>query len=228
MMMKKYLVKIEDSILPQSYTFDQLIDAGLLDNVDDKIKVKLDGDSVWITARDYPFSDVENNVGNETVVTHREQRPSTQQVALAVSQPNTTRTTYATPQSRVRESQRTIPIERPLQKSINPMPSTPSILNTWNWGAFCLSWIWGVCNGIYWPLIIIACNFIPYIGVLFSLAICIFLGIKGNEMAWTNAKQKGTNVYSFESTQGTWNMVGLILFFVFILLGVLNGILFLL
>lgn len=37
--MKKYLVKIEESVLPQSYTFDQLIDAGLLDNVDDKIKV---------------------------------------------------------------------------------------------------------------------------------------------------------------------------------------------
>ena len=55
--MKKYLVKIEESVLPQSYTFDQLIDAGLLDNVDDKIKVKLEGDSVWIIARDYPFSD---------------------------------------------------------------------------------------------------------------------------------------------------------------------------
>lgn len=221
--MKKYLVKIEDSILPQSYTFDQLIDAGLLDNVDDKIKVKLEGDSVWITARDYPFSDIENNAGNDTVTTHRGQRQFTQQAAPTIHKSNTTRTTYAA-QQHVRELQRTMPQQRP----INPMPTTPSILNTWNWGAFCLSWIWGVCNGIYWPLIMIACNFIPYIGVLLSLAICIFLGIKGNEMAWTNAKQKGTDVYSFENTQGTWNMVGLILFFVFILLGVLRGILFLL
>ena len=226
--MKKYLVKIEESVLPQSYTFDQLIDAGLLDNVDDKIKVKLEGDSVWITARDYPFSDVENNAETETLAAHREQRSSVHQVTPAVRQSNTTRTAYATPQPRIRESQRVIPIEKTDQRPVNPMPTTPSILNTWNWGAFCLSWIWGVCNGIYWPLIMIASNFIPYIGVLLSLAICMFLGIKGNEMAWINAKQKGTDVYSFESTQGIWNMVGLILFFVFILLGVLSGILFLL
>lgn len=59
-MNRRYLVKIENTILPQSYSFDQLIDTGLLDNVDENIKVKLEGDSVWITARDYPFSDVEN------------------------------------------------------------------------------------------------------------------------------------------------------------------------
>jgi hypothetical protein len=108
------------------------------------------------------------------------------------------------------------------------MPTTPSILNTWNWGAFSLSWIWGVCNGIYWPLIMIACNFIPYIGVLCSLGICIYLGLKGNEMAWVNARQKGTDVYSFESTQGTWNMVGLVLFFACFLIGALSAIIFLL
>ena len=42
----------------------------------------------------------------------------------------------------------------------------PPILNLWNWGAFVLPWIWGVCNNIYWPLVIIALNFIPYAGPL--------------------------------------------------------------
>lgn len=74
----------------------------------------------------------------------------------------------------------------------------------------------------------IACNFIPYIGVLCSLGICIYLGLKGNEMAWVKAKQKGTDVYSFESTQGNWNTVGLVLFFVCILLGALGVIILLL
>lgn len=226
--MKKYLVKIEDSIMPQSYTFDQLIDTGLLDNVDDKIKVKLEGDSVWITARDYPFSDVENSVGNEVGTMQIEQRPSTQRVTHSVLLSNTTITSHTTPQPRVRELRRRIPIESTQQRTINPMPTTPSILNTWNWGAFSLSWIWGVCNGIYWPLIMIACNFIPYIGVLCSLGICIYLGLKGNEMAWVNARQKGTDVYSFESTQGTWNKVGLVLFFVCFLIGALSVIIFLL
>lgn len=107
------------------------------------------------------------------------------------------------------------------QRKIHPQSSSPSILDTWNWGAFALSWIWGVCNGIYWPLLMIVLNFIPYIGVLCSLSICTYLGFKGNNMAWTNAKQKGTTVYSFERSQATWNIVGLILFAISILLAVI-------
>lgn len=216
--MKKYLVKIEESVLPQSYTFDQLIDAGLLDNVDDKIKVKLEGDSVWITARDYPFSDVEKSEENDSPAAHRAQRNTPQQITTNARQYNTEETSHsATPHHRTNEMRRTMPVERTYQRPTNPQPNTPSILNTWNWGAFCLSWIWSVCNGIYWPLVMIAFNFIPYIGVLCSLGICIYLGLKGNEMAWVKAKQKGTDVYSFENTQGTWNMVGLVLISISIL-----------
>lgn len=208
--MKKYLVQIEDAILPQNYTFDQLIDAGLLDHVDDKIKVKLEGNSVWITARDYPFSNVENIAGNEYVTTRIEQCPSYQQVPPHVCQYNTLN--YEASQPRTSQIRRTMPIERVYQRHVNSRSASPSILNKWNWGAFCLSWIWGVCNGIYWPLIMIACNFIPYVGLLCSLGICVYLGVNGNEMAWVNAKQKRTDIYSFESTQSAWNMVGLILF----------------
>lgn len=215
--MKKYLVKIEDSVLPQSYTFDQLIDAGLLDNVDDKIKVKLEGDSAWITARDYPFSDVEQSEENDSS-THTVQRTSPRHVTTRPCQYNAEEASHSTTsQHRTSEMQRTVPVERTHQRPVNSRPNTPSILNTWNWGAFCLSWIWSVCNGIYWPLIMIAFNFIPYIGVLCSLGICIYLGLKGNEMAWVKAKQKGTDVYSFENTQGTWNMVGLVLISISIL-----------
>lgn len=54
----------------------------------------------------------------------------------------------------------------------------------WNWGAFMFNWLWGVFNGIYWPLIIIPLALIPHIGGLISLAFCIALGYKGSYWAW--------------------------------------------
>lgn len=198
-MNRRYLVKIENTILPQSYSFDQLIDTGLLDNVDENIKVKLEGDSVWITARDYPFSDVENVEDNISDTTNSRQYTSPHSIF------------HFGGQQRISDTQCTPP----------PQPTSPSILDTWNWGAFTLSWIWGVCNGIYWPLCMIVCNFIPYFGVLCSLSICVYLGFKGNKMAWTNARQKEITAYSFERTQATWNILGLILFIISVLLAVI-------
>jgi len=198
-MNRRYLVKIENTILPQSYSFDQLIDTGLLDNVDENIKVKLEGDSVWITARDYPFSDVENVEDNISDTTNSRQYTSPHSIF------------HFGGQQRISDTQCRLP----------PQPTSPSILDTWNWGAFTLSWIWGVCNGIYWPLCMIVCNFIPYFGVLCSLSICVYLGFKGNKMAWTNARQKEITAYSFERTQATWNILGLILFIISVLLAVI-------
>ena len=73
-MPNKYQVKIEDSILPQLYTFDQLIDAGLLDDVDEKIKVRLNGDSTWVTARSFPFSDLESRQPTHSVSINERKR----------------------------------------------------------------------------------------------------------------------------------------------------------
>lgn len=57
--MNRYHVKIEDTILLDSFTFDELIDNGLLDERDENIQVKLADDSEWVIARDYPFADAE-------------------------------------------------------------------------------------------------------------------------------------------------------------------------
>ena len=90
----------------------------------------------------------------------------------------------------------------------------PSILKKWNWGAFCFSWIWGIFNGIYWPLIIIGLNFIPYIGIVLSLGICIFLGIIGNKLAWkacTTSSSANVSKEYFISIQKKWNDAGILL-----------------
>lgn len=78
----------------------------------------------------------------------------------------------------------------------------PNEIKGWNWGAFFFSWIWGVCNGVYWPLALIIVNFIPYVGVLISLGACIALGINGSEWAW-KAKQ-WSSIAEFKRVQHKW------------------------
>ena len=94
----------------------------------------------------------------------------------------------------------------------------PPILKLWNWGAFSLSWIWGVCNGIYWPLIIIAFNFVPYVGPFVWLAISIYLGIYGNTIAWNIEKKLYSDHRNFTSIQAKWNLAGVIVFIVVLIL----------
>lgn len=94
-------------------------------------------------------------------------------------------------------------------------------LKKWNWGAFTLNWLWGVCNGVYWTLAIILVNLIPYIGLFATLVICIILGINGNQMAW-KAKQGTMSIESFLATQRKWNTVGLWIFWIMVALIILG------
>jgi|GEM_PF-531613 len=78
----------------------------------------------------------------------------------------------------------------------------PAELEGFNWGAFFLTWIWGIGN-----------NSIKTI--LFGLLISIFpitnivLGLKGNKWAWQN--KHWNSIEEFKSTQKTWAIVGLVL-----------------
>ncbi|HEX7364133.1 MAG TPA: serine/threonine protein kinase, partial [Dehalococcoidia bacterium] len=54
----------------------------------------------------------------------------------------------------------------------------PTEIKEWNWGAFFLTWIWGIGNRVW--LAFIALAPLPFVG----LAMGILLGIKGNEWAW--------------------------------------------
>ena len=95
-------------------------------------------------------------------------------------------------------------------------------LSKWNWGAFIFGWLWAICNGIYWPLFLIILNFIPYIGSIVSFGICIYLGIKGTEMAW-NAKS-WPSWESFKETQHKWAVAILWVLGISFILGIIIGI----
>ena len=103
-------------------------------------------------------------------------------------------------------------------KSSHP---TTEELGKWNWGAFFLNWIWGLGNGIYWPLVLILCNFIPYIGWIASIVICIVLGANGTKWAWKAKSWDSWN--SFRETQHKWAIAALWFFGVAFVIGFIVG-----
>ncbi len=64
----------------------------------------------------------------------------------------------------------------------------------WNWGAFFLTWIWGICNGTLLSLL----SLIP--GIHFIMM--FVLGFKGNEWAWKNKEWE--SVEQFHHVQRKW------------------------
>ena len=99
----------------------------------------------------------------------------------------------------------------------------PPELMGWNWGAFLLTWIWGVGNNVW--LALIALVPVPLVG----LAMSIILGLKGNEWAWQN--KRWDSIEQFRRTQRKWMYWGiaaavapfvLILGVVLILIGILG------
>lgn len=75
--------------------------------------------------------------------------------------------------------------------------AVPAEIQGWNWGGFLLSWIWGIGNNV---LIALVALIVPFWG--------IYLGIKGNELAWQN--KRWDSVEHFKATQRKWAIAGLV------------------
>ena len=109
-------------------------------------------------------------------------------------------------------------------------PNTPVpdiVARKFNWGAFLLSWIWGLGNKTYITLIIFATilvAWIPIIGWLISLGICIWFGTKGNEWAWQNKRFQ--SIEHFHEYQKKWAIAGIVLYLVSIIIGIIINCLF--
>lgn len=82
-----------------------------------------------------------------------------------------------------------------------PMPLPPEA-RRWNWGAFFLTWIWGIGNNV---LISFLC-LVPFLNLIMP----IILGVKGGEWAWQ--KKRWDSVEHFQRVQRIWAWVGFILF----------------
>lgn len=73
-------------------------------------------------------------------------------------------------------------------------------LKKWNWGAFLLTWIWGIGNGVFRSLLV----FVP----LYGFYEWFLLGMKGNRWAWE--KRRWQDIEHFRRAQKTWATAGFI------------------
>lgn len=86
----------------------------------------------------------------------------------------------------------------------------PSELRGWNWPAFLLGPIWGVGHRIWWTAIgFLALAPLVYAGprqaaLLFWLAMMLFLGFRGNELAWR--ARRWESVEKFMAAQQRWGV----------------------
>lgn len=90
---------------------------------------------------------------------------------------------------------------------------TEEINEKWHMGAFLGSWVWAMCNGIYWPLAVILVSAVPYVGQAASLFLCTYLGLNGYRLAWTKCKNRDFG--DFVSRQKKWTLIGAFLFVIF-------------
>lgn len=75
------------------------------------------------------------------------------------------------------------------------------VLKKWNWGAFFLTFIWGLGNRVWWSLLM----FLPIFPI--QLVLPFILGAKGNLSAWLK-KKNNIGLEEFKGKQKKWNIAG--------------------
>jgi len=107
------------------------------------------------------------------------------------------------------------------QQQYGAYPGQPGALpqeyQKWNWGAFTLTLFWtAAMNQWGWFAAVLILSFIPCVN--FSvLVISIYLGVKGNELAWQS--RRWHSLQQFKATQDVWKSWGITLFIISIVLG---------
>jgi hypothetical protein len=86
--------------------------------------------------------------------------------------------------------------------------AVPLEIDRWNWGAFLLSWIWGVCNNTFIALLM----FVPFVNMVMPFV----LGARGSAWAWRN--KRWASVEAFQATQRKWAWWGLAVLLLWVLL----------
>jgi len=95
----------------------------------------------------------------------------------------------------------------------------PPEISGFNFGAFALNWIWAFAHRLWgWGIGILVGSCLPIV----SLGLAIYLGVKGNELAW-KAKHFDS-VQQFKDTQKAWTIAGIVVFCISIVMIPIIGI----
>jgi len=76
--------------------------------------------------------------------------------------------------------------------------AVPAAAKRWNWGAFFMSWIWGLGNRTSIALL----SLIPVVNIVMAFV----LGARGSQWAWKNKNWE--NEAQFTRIQGLWSAFG--------------------
>ncbi|MGZ8158053.1 MAG: cytochrome c oxidase assembly factor Coa1 family protein [Methylobacter sp.] len=82
----------------------------------------------------------------------------------------------------------------------------PPEIDSWNWGAFLLNWIWGIGNNTYIALLM----FVPFVNFIMPFV----LGVKGSAWAWQNKEWE--SIDHFKAVQKKWARWTAIVYLLFI------------
>lgn len=107
----------------------------------------------------------------------------------------------------------------------------PDELRKFNLGAFFLTWIWGIFHRVWIALFVLVIALISYVlsnatglfyvvqplAGLFILGYAIFLGFKGNELAWKTGRYN--DIETYKKTEKKWATAGTIVFVSLSILG---------
>jgi hypothetical protein len=77
----------------------------------------------------------------------------------------------------------------------------PAEIDRWNWGAFLLSWVWGIGNSTFIALL----TFVPLVGLVMPFV----LGARGSAWAWRN--RRWDSVEHFKRVQRQWAIWGVVI-----------------
>jgi hypothetical protein len=100
----------------------------------------------------------------------------------------------------------------PADHALQPLPSgnDPALLpqvRGWSWGAFFLPWVWAFKHRLTrLAVAALVVSVIPVVAV-FTLAFAIYLGKRGNELAWRRRPFAGLE--QFRATQREWRRWGI-------------------
>lgn len=103
----------------------------------------------------------------------------------------------------------------------------PDEIKGWNWGAFWLSFFWGIAHRAWLVVAVFAIAYatqfiiprsgpIGWLPTLVELAVAIYLGIVGNRWAWKHRRFKDIN--QFRAVQHRWAAIGLGLLVLFLII----------
>jgi len=71
------------------------------------------------------------------------------------------------------------------------------------WAAFVLGLIWVIGNKAWMPGLLLLIEFIPYVGWLWGLALRIYLGVTGHQLAWESREFESLQQY--QDTMNAWH-----------------------